>query len=392
MKKPGLYILCITLCGLILGEFLFSCGHASKGELSLTDGDTVAMHYARNITLVKYPGFVKTEIRNPWDTTKLLHTYFLIPDSAEVPEGLPSGTVLRTPLKKSLVYSSVHQSLIDELGATEAIKGIVDFPYITRPSIRELVETGEVTDCGTVISPNFEKIIELNPDAILLSPFADSGGYGKLGDLGVPLVECADYTENHPLGRTEWVKFFGMLYGKEDFADSLFYATESQYLDLKQKATEIIKNDETEEKKSRPKVLIDALYGQTWNMPGAGSLMDVFIRDAGGENPFRDIDKSFNIPLAGEKVLMLASDADIWLLRYWQDNEKTLRELGDENPLYTRFNAYKEGNVYGCNTKYVEFFEEVPYHPQRFLADLISLFHPELDSLPSHTKYYTKLR
>lgn len=365
---------------LFLLPLLFSC-KGGKGELTaLPEGDTIPLQYAKNLTLVRYPGFVKADIRNPWDSTRNLRTYLLVPDSLPLPQELPEGTVIRTPLKNSLVYSSVHQSLVDELGKADAIGGIVDYQYITRPSIRQLVETGKAVDCGTITSPNLERIIRLNPDAIILSPFESSGTYGKIDELGIPVIESADYTENHPLGRAEWMKFFGLLYGRDARAWQMFGQTEAEY--------ENIRSRVKAEGGKKPRVLLDALYGQTWNLPGDGSLMDTFIRDAGGENPFSGMGKGFNLPLSGEQVLHRAKDADIWLVRYWQDKNKSLEELGKDNPLYPQFDAFRNGNVYGCNTKYVEFFEDVPFHPQWFLAELASLLQPDIKI---SAKYFTKL-
>ena len=66
------------------------------------------------------------------------------------------------------------------------------------------------------------EIIDLNADAILLSPFENNGGYGRLEQIGVPIIECADYMERSALGRAEWMKFYGILFGREHETDSLF--------------------------------------------------------------------------------------------------------------------------------------------------------------------------
>ena len=83
------------------------------------------------------------------------------------------------------------------------------------------------------MSPDIEKIIDLNADAVLLSPFENSGGYGRIESIGIPIIECADYMETSPLGRAEWMKFYGLLTGKEEETDSLFRKIEQQYLTLK---------------------------------------------------------------------------------------------------------------------------------------------------------------
>lgn len=364
--------------------FLLAACQGGGGNTFVSDsqaGDTTALTYATNLTLVERPGYVEATVRNPWDTTKTLHRYLLVPDSVEMPSGLPEGTVIRTPLQSALIYSSVHNSLVAELGSIGAISGVCDAEYIHLPELKQRIATGKVVDCGISTSPNIEKILSLNPGAIMLSPFENSGAYGKVGQMGIPIVECADYMETSPLGRAEWMKFYGMLFGRTARADSLFSQTEREYLALKQLTDTIV---------NRPSVLMDMLYGQVWYVPAAVSTMGIFITDAGGKNPFDNFDKSGSAALTAEQVLMKAGDADLWLLRYSQSSPKTLAELGRDNAVYSQFKAFKDRQVYGCNTSDSDFFEDVPFHPQWLLANLISIIHPQL-GIPANKQYFKHL-
>ena len=87
---------------------LFSCGGRGKTASVLVNGDTIPLRYAENLTLVSYPGYTLATLRNGWDTLHTLHTYILVPKDRELPAHLPAGTVVRTPLSKSVIYSSVH--------------------------------------------------------------------------------------------------------------------------------------------------------------------------------------------------------------------------------------------------------------------------------------------
>ncbi len=372
----------ISLTILMLLPLLASCGGGNNNISVNPNGDVIPLKYAENLSLTQYPDYVKAVVRNPWDTTKILHTYLLVPDSIDLPSNLPQGTIVRTPLKSSLVYSSVHNSLISELGAIEAIKGVCDAQYIHQKNLSDRIKSGVVADCGNSMTPNIEKIIKLNPDGILLSPFENSGSYGKLGQLGIPIVECADYMETSPLGRAEWMKFYGLLYGREHYADSLFNSTEKAYNHLK---------GLTVDSKEKPKVLVDRIYGSSWNVPAGHSTMGIFIEDAGGINPFSYIDRSGSTGLSGEQVLHKAGDSDIWIMRYSQSNDKTIKELSKDNAIYPQFKALKEGNVYGCNTSDVFFYEQVPFHPHWLLADLISIFHPNIATPNYNHHYFTKM-
>ncbi len=380
MNNSILFCLIFTL----VLPFLTSCkGGNSHVSAEGVAGDTLEMKYARNLTIVRHPGYTTATIRNPWDSTKTLHRYILVGDSADMPDNLPKGTVVRTPLKRALVYSTVHQALIDEFEAAEAIGGICDAQYVNDRAMLSRITQGKVTDCGNSNSPNLEKIIQLNPDAILLSPYENSGTYGKIGQMGIPLIECADYMESSPLSRTEWMKFYGLLFGCEKEADKIFTETENAYLALKAM---------TDTVSHRPKVIVDRLYGNSWYVPAVRSTMGTYIRDAGGCNPFDHIDASGSVGLSGEQVLHEAGDADIWLVRYSQASDKPLAELRTDNAIYPMFKALKDGRVYGCNTQKVRFYEDTPFHPHWFLRNLIAIIHPELTEPETGQIYFTPLQ
>lgn len=374
----------LSLIAALLLPLLHSCkGGNSLNSTTCTTGDTIRLDYAKNLTLEQHDGFIKATIRNPWDTTKMLHTYILVPDSIHTLKGIPEGTVVRVPLRNVLVYSTVHQSLIGELGARDAIGGVCDAQYIHNPELLQRIADGRVVDCGNSYSPNVERIIQLNPDAMLLSPFENSGNYGKPGQMGIPIIECADYMESTPLGRTEWMKFYGILFGREAQASEMFSEIEADYNKLKSLTATV---------DTKPKVLIDRLYGNSWYVPTAKSTMGTYITDAGGTNPFVGKGNAGSIGLAGEQVLHDGGDADIWLIRYGQATDKTLRELSADNPLYGQFKAFKLKNVYGCNTEKINYYEQTPFHPHWLLHDLIRVIHPEVLDGDTVNRYFTPLK
>src|SRR5574344_2579301 len=86
------------------------------------------------------------------------------------------------------------------------------------------------------MSADVEKIIDSKPQALVISPFENSGGYGKLDDINIPIVEAADYMEPTALGRAEWMIFYGMLYGREKEAENLFKSIDDNYKALKAEA------------------------------------------------------------------------------------------------------------------------------------------------------------
>lgn len=361
---------------------LSACGGGSKTSSLQAEGDTIRMKYSSLLQIVKHADYTVVTIRNPWDTLKVLHTYLLADREKPLPEHLPEGTVVRTPLQKSVIYSSVHCSLWSELDELKGIGGVCGLEYIKLPQIQEGCRNGSIVNVGNSMNPDIERIIDLRPDAILLSPFENSGGYGRVGKLNIPIIECADYMETSALGRTEWMRLYGLLLGKEAQADSLFAGIEKEYLTL----TQQVKSQNLK----RPTVISEMKNSSAWYIPGGNSTMGRLYQDAGADYVFASLSNSGSVPLAFETVFDRGGNADIWLIKYNQPQDKTYSELERDYAPYARFKAFQDRKVYGCNTNHVPFYEESPFHPELLLKDLIKIFHPEL--LPDYDlKYFSNL-
>ena len=361
---------------------LSACGGGSKTSSLQAEGDTVRMKYSSLLQIVKHADYTVVTIRNPWDTLKVLHTYLLADREKPLPEHLPEGTVVRTPLQKSVIYSSVHCSLWSELDELKGIGGVCGLEYIKLPQIQEGCRNGSIVNVGNSMNPDIERIIDLRPDAILLSPFENSGGYGRVGKLNIPIIECADYMETSALGRAEWMRLYGLLLGKEAQADSLFAGIEKEYLTL----TQQVKSQNLK----RPTVISEMKNSSAWYIPGGNSTMGRLYQDAGADYVFASLSNSGSVPLAFETVFDRGGNADIWLIKYNQPQDKTYSELDRDYAPYARFKAFQDRKVYGCNTNHVPFYEESPFHPELLLKDLIKIFHPEL--LPDYDlKYFSNL-
>lgn len=137
-----------------------------------------------------------------------------------VPGNLPKGTVVRTPIRNIVVYTSVHAAIIDQLNEADKVIGVCEPRYMDTPAIQEGLRAGRIADLGEATSPNIEKIIDIGAEIIIASPFQNAG-YGPAEKLGIPIIEAADYMESLPLGRTEWIRFYGLLFGKSAMADSI---------------------------------------------------------------------------------------------------------------------------------------------------------------------------
>ena len=347
----------------------------------LENAASIDMKYASLLTLQEGDGFIWAQIKNPWDTTKVLHSYVLVPKGQDTPGNLPQGEVIRTPLSHSLFYTSIHVSLIDELGAYNVISGVCDQQYMHIEQVRKDIESGKIVDCGMSQTPDMEKIMDLAPDAILLSPFENSGTYGKLGSMGIPIIECADYMETGALGRAEWMRFYGLLVGKRETADSLFAAIESDYNRLKTLVKDV---------KQKPTVVCGKKFGASWHVAGANSTIGQLVADAGGDYVFSNEPATGSVPYAPEKVFDRAQSADLWLFKYRQEVPLTYEQLAQEWNNYAEMNAFKKHNVYGCNLFKVDYYEETPFHPNLLLRDYICIFHPEVLE-NSQARYFTRI-
>ena len=377
---------------IIIGVFT-SCNH-SQTRLEASGGDTVRFEYARHLKIVKHQGYSIATLTDPWKQGKILHTYALVPKGKagdEICKAFSSDnnqevTIVRTPITRSVVFTTVHCALLYDLKAESAIKGVCDLQYISIPDVQQraklpISDAHHVVDCGNSMSSNVEKIIDLKPEAIMVSPFENSGGYGKLDKLHIPLIEMADYMEESSLGRAEWMKFYGILFGREKAADSLFNEVKSNYEQLMQKA---------QTAKQTRSVFTEKMMGNVWYVPGGRSVIGGLLQDARARYVFANDTHSGSVALSFESVLDRAGKADIWLFKY-NEHPSTLQELLKENAGYGEFKAVKMHQVFGCDCTRRPYYEEVSFHPDRLLSDVIQIVHPDIAGFaPMH--YYQRLK
>jgi len=361
MMKRFILVL-IPLC------LLFSC-HMRQGiSPEEIQGEEYTLHYAEGFKVTCFPNYTVVDVRDPWNSRRNLQRYVLVDRNKELPVYLPAGTLIYTPIQNVVVYTAVHCAVLDELDAMDNVIGVCEPRFINTPTIRSRVAEGLIADMGEAVSPNIEKMIEQHVEVILASPFHNAG-YGSVEKTGIPIIECADYMETTPLGRTEWIRFFGMLTGKTGLANSLFQETEARYTEIKNRVADVT---------IRPTLLTEKKYGSTWYVPGGKSFMAHLYRDAGADYVFSYLPGAGGMPLSFETVLDKAIHADFWLFNYALDTEMTYQSLEAEYSLYANFDAFKKHRIYGCNTEFSLFFEEVPMHPDYLLRELAAIFNPEL--------------
>ena len=438
MKK--LYIL---LCGATAALLMAACQGGKTAAADAEAGDTLEMKYAKLLTIVKHGDgeessdaaegidyqYAEAIVANPWKAGTLLHRYILIPKGEEGDKTVAmlakrrsmgarcTTDTVRTPVERSAVFIAPHCQLMYELGCQQAIRGVCDLNYINIPDVRKRAASAgkasagnasaqnSIVDCGSSMAPDIERIIALKPEAILVSPFENSGGYGKLDKLHIPIIEAADYMESSPLGRAEWMKFYGMLFGKDKNisttaagkaseaavgkasgaaagkaseatllascelrADSLFAQIEKEYLDLKAEAGKLPKG---------LSILTERKTGNVWYVPGGQSTIGILLKDANARYIFSDDQHSGSLPMSPEQILAKGSQVDVWAFKYFGGAPLSQVQLLQEYDGYKALAAFNRGNIYQVDTSTVPYFELTSFHPELLLREFIILAHGE---------------
>ncbi|MBD8348096.1 ABC transporter substrate-binding protein [Dysgonomonas sp. HGC4] len=375
MRKNYLFLLLVFL--------ITSCsGNKQSAEVEGNVVDTVyTVQYAKGFTVKKYADYKEVTVVDPWDSTKILQRYILVDKTKSLPANLPKGTLIRTPLKSIVAYSTIHCATLNELGVLATVKGVCEPSYIDIDYIQEGVKNGTIADLGQAANPIIEKIVDVDPEAIFATPI-QGRTYGSIDKAGIPVIETPDYMEPLPLGRAEWIRFYSLFFDNESQADSLFNITVNNYNTIKEKMVSV---------KEKPSVFIDLMYGNVWYISGGGSFISRMLSDAGANYVWSDNDKVASTPLAFEEILDKAGDAQFWLIKYNHPTDLTYTSLEKEYKPYSYFSAFKNRNIYGCNAAEKSYYEDLPIHPDYILQDFAYIFHPDL--FPDYTpRYYSKMK
>ena len=408
MKKQ--YIL---LCGAMVALLMAACQGGKTAAADADAGDTLEMKYAKLLTIVKHGNGEETSdategidyqyaealVANPWKAGTMLHRYILIPKGEEGDKTVTmlakrrstgarcTTDTVRTPVERSAVFIAPHCQLMYELGCPQAIRGVCDLDYINIPDVKKRAALSgntsaqnPILNCGSSMAPDIERIIALKPEAILLSPFENSGGYGKLDKLHIPIIEAADYMESSPLGRAEWMKFYGMLFGNEEGkssgisgscepkADSLFAKIEKEYLSLKAQAAGYTKG---------LSILTERKTGNVWYVPGGQSTIGILLKDANARYIFEDDQHSGSLAMSPEQILAKGKQVDVWAFKYFGGAPLSQAQLLQEYDGYKALAAFSRGNIYQVDTSTVPYFELTSFHPELLLREFIILAHGE---------------
>ena len=328
--------------------------------------------YAKGFDIVSTKNEKKLIIKNPYSNTSNNFEYI-------IKKGINDQlNVINTPIKKIVVTSTTHIPMLELLGEEKALVGFQNTDYISSTKTRNRIDAGFVKELGNEAALNTESLLELKPDAVIGFTMDN---YNKTFNLiekhGIPVIINGDWREETPLGRAEWIKFFGVLFNKERLADSIFNAIEIDYLAAKGIAKENTKY---------PSILSGAIMrNDIWSLPAGESFVSQFLLDANVNYLWKDSKGKGSLQLSFESVLDKAQHADYWIAPGYFSSKAQLLE---NNPQYQNFSAFKNNKIFTASTKRgvkggVIYYELGPTRPDLILQDLIKITNPEL--LPNYT-------
>ncbi len=371
-------------CFILLFSFLFlnSCKQTGKPQKNIPSAST--FKYANHIQIKDFGKFKILKITKAYPGASD-YNYVLKKSGVTLPDSLKSCQIIEVPLKNIVVTSTTHLMPLKLLGLQDKLIGFPHTSYISDSQFRKLIKSGQIKEIGSGRHINTEKLLMLHPD--LLMQF--SSGQGQHNDEiftnnGIPVLYNADWMEQNPLGRAEWLKVFGLLFGKEKQADSIFNKIESNYLKIKQQIDTI---------SQKPLIFQGGSFGDKWFVPGGKSYAARLIADAGGRYVWQDDTHSGSITLNYENVLMQLPKADVWLNPgMLVSRDAILKSM----PAAKDFKAFQNDRIYTYNMTRgpgggVLYFEESNTRPDKVLNDLFHILHPDRTH-SYHFHYYRQIR
>ena len=314
-RKLFVFVLCLLAC--------FSTAFAEEnGPLSITG--SMELEYATQFS-VDYCEGGYALITNS-DGARFL----TVPEGAAVPEVLDEDiVVLQLPLSNLLISSTPVTSLINAIGALDAVSMTTqDYDGWYIDDVKAAMDAGTLTYIGSYKEPDFEVLAANPPPFSVFSTMLDSvpDVADKLKELGIPFMRDTSTYETHPLGRMEWIKLYGLLLGKEAEAQAHFDAQ---------------------------KALIEGIGDQSTGK----TVMVKMLELAGGEYvlPELDPDKSGTQKIEAEEFYAGAGDAD-FIVYIWSMGGKpdSMEAFTSRSEILKDFKAVKEGNVWFTTPDYFQ--------------------------------------
>ncbi len=360
-----------------------SCREEKKAQPSIPKTQVTNILYAVGFFIDNSGDFPIVTVNNPWPNATRVFTYAFIPKEELANNNYSKAkydAIIGTPVEHLVVTSTTHIPALEALGGLDRLKGFPDTKYISSLPTRQLISEGKIKELGNNETLNTEMILEMRPDAIVgFAMDSNNTTYELLQKAGIPVLYNGDWTEQTPLGKAEWIKFFGILLDKQEEADRIFNQITEDYNTVKKLA---------EKASKKPTVLSGALYKDVWYLPAGESWAAQFIDDANAQYLWADTEGTGSLSLSLETVLERGRTAEFWVS---PSQYKDYEEMSSANTHYDEFLAYTNKNVHTFSattgpTGGLLFYELGPQRPDIILKDMVRIFHPEL--LPEYEPFF----
>ena len=363
----------------VILSFLFGqCKKETKTVTATTAKNEV--NYSKGFSIENYDGYSIVTVKNPWPKATKIYKYILQEKNVLVPDSLKQNLIIPIPIKTIVVTSTTHIPSIEMLDEVNSLVGFPHLDYISSEKVRARINAGKVKELGNNNDLNTEVLLNLQPNVII--------GYGidnknptldNLQKSGLKIMLNGDWNEETPLGKAEWIKFFGALYGKQKEAGEIFTKIEQDYL----KTIGIAKLAT-----ATPTILAGDMYEDRWYLPRGTSWSSLFLKEAKGNYLWKETSGTGSLSLSFETVFDKAKSADIWIT---SGQFSSLAAMAASNPHYAEFDAFKNKNVYSFSGKKgktggILYYELAPNRPDIVLKDILKILHPEL--LPSYEPFF----
>ena len=364
----------LILCSL----FFYACKTEQK-ETILKETNTSIKH-AQGFDIQKFKRYSKLIIKAPYPEAKEQFEYALIPKGTKIPEAAKGLKIIRTPIEELVVTSTTHIPMLELLQEENSLVGFPNLQYISSAKTRSLITNGSIKELGKEQNINTEILLDLHPELVVgFSMNSNNDMFANIEKAGIPVLLNGDWLEETPLGRAEWLKFFGALFNKEKEADSIFNTIESGY----NEAVLIAKSAT-----SKPTILSGVQFKDVWNLPAGESFVAQFLKDANTNYLWADSKGKGSLALSFESVYVKGQNAELWIAPGHYTGYNQLKEA---NSHYAQFDAFNNKNIYSFNNRKganggVLYYELAPVQPHIVLKDIIKITHPEL--LPNYTPYF----
>ncbi len=315
---------------------------AAAPEISgLTFQEETELLYAQCFHLYRYEGgYTLIRIVDGGD-------FLVVPEGAAVPDGLDDSiTVLQQPLNRIYLAATSAMALFSAMDAVDAIRmtGVQASGWYIDAAIEGL-NNGSILFAGKYSAPDYEMLINEECDLAIESTMIYHTPKVKemIEDLGIPVLVDRSSYESHPLGRTEWIKLYAALVGKEAEAAAFF-----------DQQADIIRQLENFENTGKTVAFFYVNSDGSIVIRKPTDYIPKMIELAGGKYAFEDLvtdQTATSISITMENFYATAVDADVLIYNASIDAPiSSIDELLAKDALFADFKAVKEGNVW-CTGK-----------------------------------------